>query len=209
MKTDASGSVVKVGEGRGFVVEYRQEWPPFEGKRQFTRERVVITAAHCLPQIPQDVFDDEGKLYKNLLGLLDDRKRGVWAECLFVDPVSDIAILGTPHLQDLSEKHEAFLELMNKANPVRISRLRMFDGRALVLSLKGEWLPIQVHYGPGNRRFWIEDSSPLQPGMTGSPIMTKGDTAIGLLSTAADHGVAAVHPLLAHRLPGWLALQAR
>jgi len=51
MKTDASKSVMKVGDGRGFVVEYQQEWPP-EAPNQFTTERVVTTAADCLPQIP-------------------------------------------------------------------------------------------------------------------------------------------------------------
>ena len=106
MKTDASKSVVKVGD-RGFVVEYQQEWPP-EAPKQFTTERVVITAAHCLPQIPQGVFDDDGKLYKNLLGLLDDRNLGVSAECMFVDPVSDIAILCAPKSPDLWKKMRHF-----------------------------------------------------------------------------------------------------
>jgi hypothetical protein len=33
-------SVIKVGDGRGFVVETERE------------ERLIITAGHCLPQLP-------------------------------------------------------------------------------------------------------------------------------------------------------------
>lgn len=139
-KPDASESVVKVTpDGRGFVVEVEQEWPPEAGEKRFTlTERMVITAAHCLPQIPEHVFDDAGKRYRNLLRPLGDREPGVWAECLFVDPVSDIAILGAPDAQALSEQHEALLELMAKAHPVRMSRFRMPDTTAWVLSLEGE-----------------------------------------------------------------------
>jgi hypothetical protein len=32
----------------------------------------------------------------------------VCAECLFVDPVADIALLGPPDSQDLGEQHEAY-----------------------------------------------------------------------------------------------------
>ena len=208
MKIDASKSIVKVGDGRGFVVEYQQEWP-LEAPKQFTTERVVITAAHCLPQIPQGVFDDDGKLYKNLLGLLDDRKLGVWAECMFVDPVSDIAILCAPHSPDLMKQNESFLELMNEAQPVRISRFQSWWGSpALVLSLKGEWLSVKVTYEPGYGLRISYTSQVWLPGMSGSPIVSNDGTAIGLISGAEDGGSGVYNPLLAHRLPAWLASAA-
>jgi hypothetical protein len=81
-----TASVVRVGDGRGFVVEHR-------GKR------LVLTAAHCLPR------DEDGNVimppphpwsylpertYPKLLGLLGAEPT-FWAECLFVNPVADIA----------------------------------------------------------------------------------------------------------------------
>jgi hypothetical protein len=44
--------------------------------------------------------------YGNLLGPLQ-AECTVWAECRFVDPIADIAVLGQPDSQDLYEESEA------------------------------------------------------------------------------------------------------
>src|SRR5215471_9157363 len=80
MKHDeATRAVLRVGEGRGFVVEH---------KLKLGTERLVITAAHCLPHFtPRNAFAyTEERTYKALLGPLG-ADATVWAECLFVDPV--------------------------------------------------------------------------------------------------------------------------
>lgn len=83
--TPAGKAVITVGAGRGFVM----------GTTNIFRERVIVTAAHCLPQLPPPnamAFTEE-RTYPDLLGPLHDSSN-VSAECLFVDPVADIAILG-------------------------------------------------------------------------------------------------------------------
>ena len=58
---------------------------------------MLITAPHCLPHMPPPhpwAFLEE-KTYQRLLGPLGG-ERSVWAECLFVDPVGDIAVLTGP-----------------------------------------------------------------------------------------------------------------
>lgn len=52
--------------------------------------------------------------YKNFLGPLGG-KRQVWAECLFVDPIADIAVFGTPDTQDLYEQADAYDELTQQS----------------------------------------------------------------------------------------------
>ena len=82
MKHDeATRAVLTVGHGRGFVVEHKI--------RQGT-ERLVITAARCLPDFtPRNAFAyTEQRTYKTLLGPLG-ADATVWAECLFVDPIAD------------------------------------------------------------------------------------------------------------------------
>ena len=90
----AQRAVITVGEGRGFVVE---------GGRQ----RLVITAAHCLSHFPPcAAFSQlEERTYQDLLGPLGEPPK-VWAECLFADPIGDIAVLGSPDSQALSEQSE-------------------------------------------------------------------------------------------------------
>ena len=77
--------VVKVGAGRGFVMEPRGSFG----------RRVIVTAAHCLPKLPPACTASytEERTYRNLVGSFDGPKGNVCAECLFVDPVADIAVL--------------------------------------------------------------------------------------------------------------------
>ena len=77
-------SVITVGDGRGFVVEG-------------AGERLVITAAHCLPSLPPagPSFGLEARTYGPLLACRGEEPRA-WAVCRFVDPIADIAVLGSP-----------------------------------------------------------------------------------------------------------------
>src|SRR6266487_3884968 len=103
------GTVVTVGAGRGFVVTGR-------------RDRLVITAAHCLTRKgevslppPMNFSYTQERTYPTLLGPLG-KKPTVWAECLFVDPISDIAVLGPPDDQALYDEYNAYETLMEEAN---------------------------------------------------------------------------------------------
>src|SRR5688572_22382495 len=84
-----TAAVVRVGDGRGFLVEgtsFSRE-----------RERFVITAAHCLPRFPEPHPGSYGeeRTYPDLLGPLDGEP-SVWAELVFADPIADLAVLGPP-----------------------------------------------------------------------------------------------------------------
>jgi hypothetical protein len=101
----ATRAVLRVGGGRGFVVD--GEWT-----------RLVITAAHCLPQMPpaHGASYTEERTYSDLLGPLG-AETTVWAECLFADPVADIAVLGEPDSQELYEQARAYNSLLITSEP--------------------------------------------------------------------------------------------
>ena len=92
--------LVRVGEGRGFVVE----------EKVGLQRLLVITAAHCLPAIPAHLGAraDWGETLQDLLGRIE-HKASIWAQCLFVDPIADIAVLGSPDDQALAKQAEAYL----------------------------------------------------------------------------------------------------
>jgi len=79
---EAKHAVITVGAGRGFVVDSK-------------RGRLVITAAHCLPRFPRraSVSHSAERTYNALLGPLG-KEPSVSTECLFADPIGDIAVLG-------------------------------------------------------------------------------------------------------------------
>src|SRR5215472_851248 len=100
--------VIQVGDGRGFVVEGRDG------------NRCVITAGHCLPHLPQACsYDDDGRVYPNLLGPIGGEST-VWAECLFVDPVADIAVLGAPDYERLPDEAAAYRAFVERIDPLRV-----------------------------------------------------------------------------------------
>ena len=95
--------VVAVGEGgRGFVVGH--------GATNY-----VITAAHCLPLRedgslrlpPPHALSYTGDRTFKVLGTFE-RRNAIYAECLFLNPVADIAVLSAPDGQVLPEDEEAY-----------------------------------------------------------------------------------------------------
>src|SRR6516165_1950040 len=92
-----TAAVITAGSGRGFVVED-------------AGERVVITAAHCLPFLPpaQSFFEPKERTYGPLLARLGDEPRA-WAVCRFVDPIADIAVFGSPDNPHVDE-YKALME---------------------------------------------------------------------------------------------------
>jgi hypothetical protein len=83
---------------------------------------LIITAAHCLPNLPpaHPFSYLEERTYQALLGPLGV-KPTVWTECLFADPVADIAILDSPDNQALYEQAEAYEALVAAMTPLAIA----------------------------------------------------------------------------------------
>jgi hypothetical protein len=117
-------AILKVGEGRGFVVERRAVPRNFMG-------RIIITAAHVIANA--DLLNGtqglpschparhvEEETYPRLLSRLDG-ECSVAAACLFVDPIADIAVLGPPDNQALSEEADAYDRLVKNMEPMVVA----------------------------------------------------------------------------------------
>src|SRR5262245_35687075 len=90
-------AVVRVGDGRGFVVQAPKS------------QRVVLTAAHCLPEMPTPhaANSSADRTFYDLIGPLGNEP-SIAVECLFACPVADVAVLGCPDQQQLWDQAEAF-----------------------------------------------------------------------------------------------------
>jgi hypothetical protein len=192
----AQASVVTVGGGRGFVVNGAHE------------SRLVVTAAHCLPFFPpcHGASYLEERTYRPLLAPLG-KEPVVCAECLFADPIADIAVVGSPD-EELWDEAEAYKALIESTSPIAIADAPE-QGHGWVLSLEGKWFQCAIRYindGP----LWI--SNPEQPivgGMSGSPVISDEGAAIGIVNLgggASDLGYC--NSRLLRDLPGRL-LRAR
>ena len=184
--------VITVGHGRGFVVEG-------------AGERLVITAAHCLPSLPpaQSFFGPKERTYGPLLSRLGDEPRA-WAVCRFVDPIADIAVLGSPG-NPHADEYKALMETASALsiggslrNPVNFwvpARLLSLDGR--------RWFSCTVRHFGGP--LWITHAAErVHGGMSGSPIVAEAGTAIGVVCTTTSPREGGPNARLSHNLPGWL-----
>jgi hypothetical protein len=203
VKTGINGTVVKVGHGRGFVVEHSYELPAFQGKRFFRTIRLVVTAAHCLPRLPKtEGLRFLGETYKNLLGPLSDAKRHVWAQCAFADPVADVAILQGPDDQRQGEQHDAYEELTESAGAFTVGAPSATTGQCRVLKINGHWEELGY---VANRGLCLKVAGDqIEAGMSGSPIVSITGKAIGLISIGSNNDGECPQPLLMDSLPGWL-----
>jgi Trypsin-like peptidase domain len=212
------GCVIKVGDGRGFIIEHRvkvprpKHLPKGISLLPFVDRRLVVTAAHCLPKFPPSTAASHWheRTYEGLLGSLDGSKRDVWTECLFANPIADVAVLGCPDSQALEKESGAYDALTDDAPVLRIGKPR--SGNGWVLSLAGRWVrtTIEVFSSLGGASLSID---PTEAGMSGSPILNDAGLAVGIVAlgteTVSDSGKrtcerAEGQPILVRNLPGWL-----
>ena len=198
---DLATSVVRVGDGRGFIVATRDT-------------AYVITAAHCLPQLPPPHLgrSTEEETFAQLVGPLGT-KPTITIACLFADPIADVAVFGPPEVQALSEEAEAYQRFTAALPPFDIAappprqrvRLPSFEAPpsyaphdvkfpAHILGLDGDWLECTAHRA--GRPLWIEPER--LTGMSGSPLVSSTGAALAVIST---NNMAAC---LVDSLPGWL-----
>ena len=155
-------SVITVGDGRGFVIA---------PKHNRFGKRFVLSAAHCLPWLPpaHPATYTEELTYGPLLGPLG-KEPSVLAECAFVDPVADLAVLRSPDNQELSEEADAYEALLEPMAPLEVADVGGREVLGQLLSLKGSWFSCTLQHRGGP--FWIKDAKqPIQSGMSGSPIL--------------------------------------
>ena len=97
IKGAAKRAVVAVDGRRGFIIEATLD---------HIQGRLIVTAAHCLPRLPPALAtaSAEERTYPKLLGPLGKRRPQVSAECVFADPVADIAVLAAPDDQQRWEE---------------------------------------------------------------------------------------------------------
>jgi hypothetical protein len=194
----ATAAVLRVGDGRGFIINV---WG----------ENRVVAAAHCLPSLPppHGFSYRHERTYRDLLGPLGGAPQ-VSAECLFVDPVADIALLGQPDYQDLPKQADAYDALTADVTPLVIGQLEHpLRTTGFLLTLDGAWFACTVERLP--RDLSITNATEgIRGGMSGSPILDAAGRAIGVVCLSGGRNETDVHtegvpnPYLAACLPHWV-----
>jgi hypothetical protein len=187
--------VIQVGNGRGFVL-YDEN-----------REPIVVTACHCLPSLPRADRSNRRCVRDRLIAPLRERP-SIAAECLFADPIADIAILGRP-----PENSAAFNQLVSSVVPLRIGRIaderRNTILKVQLLSLLDYWFSCDAIHARGALWLTCADDK-ICSGQSGSPLLAADGSVIAVLVIANGDPSKDVfdsggpQPCLAHCLPAWV-----
>lgn len=205
-------AVLRVGDGRGFVIETE-------------KNRLVVTAGHCVAPFPP--FHSASSLAERMRKVLGriGQLQTVWAECLFADPIADLAILGSPDNQAAPKEADAFSDLVLSVEPLPVGDINGSDLTVegppqtvpgWLLSLEGEWFRCLLDYVGGP--LWVSAATNgIRGGMSGSPILREDGRVVGVVSVGAINGMAeeddlddlactegGPNPRLSHNLPAWL-----
>lgn len=209
-----ANSVITVDKGRGFIIEHRALFD-FGGGFRRLRRKLVVTASHCLPHPPKmPCYSYKETTYAKLLGPTGEEP-SVWAECLFFDPVSDLAILGEPDNQVLGEESDEYARLVEGRKPLTIAAPG--TGVGYMLALDGvSWqpTPLIVH-----ENIWGTSLSTgaTLAGQSGSPIVDSRGGAVAVVSVGTEvlNGGnrtpvnSGPQPILKLRLPSWVLKTVR
>ena len=207
--------VVKVGDGRGFIIKQRVKTVRPKGLREneniklrtYIERRLIVTAGHCLPKLPRanaGGFTSD-VTYGNLVGALDGGKNNLWAEVLFVDPVADLAVLGCTDNQELCDEAEAFEGFIESLRALCIGKAT--SGPGWMLTLDQKWVPIRLEVHA--RRFGVGlEIDAVEAGQSGSPILNDEGCAVGVVvigsGTPTHKKRSGPQPILTRDLPAWL-----
>jgi hypothetical protein len=213
MNTD---SVITVDKGRGFIIEHRALFDFGDGFRRL-RRKLVVTASHCLPHAPKmPCYSYQEATYANLLAPLGAQP-SIWAECLFFDPVSDLAILGEPDNQELGEESDAYARLMAGRKPFTIAAPETGEGYMLALDAVS-WQPTSLKVQENIWGISLSTGATLA-GQSGSPIVDAKGRAVALVSIGSEqvdlnsgsrtNMDAVPQPILKFQLPSWVLKTVR
>ncbi len=190
-------AVIRVGPGRGFLVEDQHGL-------------MVITAAHCLPWLPPCLTFSytSGRTFKKLLGALGEAPT-IWAECVFVDPISDVAVLAEPDGQALFDACAAFEAFVEGRPTLRPKRLTEARTDAWVLTLAASWKPCSVERSDFTEKYVNLPNTKIAGGMSGSPIVLSDGSVVGVIGSGGSETQYQEQSAVPACLPLWLQRKRR
>jgi S1-C subfamily serine protease len=185
------------------------EFPRLEGRAVLIPGGFVLSAAHCIGWSAEGYTALDGGSLET--GQAADG-RSLTLNVLALEPVPEIAILGSPDDQRFSEQAEDFARFVEETEPVPLFRgeIPLFPDTMLVLifNRNRRWvLATAKIFHPNDVRMVIAADERIEQGASGGPIVTLSGELVGVVSwcsVSAHEGAyrgQAPRPLFA--LPVW------
>lgn len=176
------------------------------GQGVFVEGDYILTVAHAID------FDNEGTMAQGdaYLVPVTSGARTFMADTLFIEPCSDIAILGPADGQEARELCETYEEAAAAVAPIRICRTIPRPGEKFPVWIRTHfrtWVSGTAEYFHGGT-FFLDSDTQIRGGTSGGPVVNASGELVGLVSIASDisgstNRCSTSGPFATLALPGW------
>jgi Trypsin-like peptidase domain len=170
----------------------------------------IITASHCVE------WDNSGlmALEKPYLNKIKTVSGNLIAQTRAVEPVSDIAVLGSPDSQTFYHESVVFDELCERVAPVKLLRsIPKSEFPVWIRTHRKTWVAGMAIYRGGNSSFAYKTDIKLSSGTSGGPIVNHNGELVGVVSnctSTSDGGkYTSTAGLLPLALPVWVIARTK
>jgi len=149
---------------------------------------LIITAAHCVD------FKCEGEMALGdyFIEKIKAGKRELKVAPLAVEPVSDLAVLGSLDEQEFAKEAEDFEKFCEHTNPLPVCRrdFELFQGfRVHIYTHKRTWVTgSAMQCCKDAQSLFVETDDQIEGGTSGGPIINDSGELVGIVSTSSDTG---------------------
>ena len=154
------------------------------GQGVLVADNLILTAAHCI-----DFSCEGGMIWDHYIEGIETTAGRFKVGPVAVEPVNDIAVLGTLDGQTFPDEAEQFEEFCAHVAPVPICTedfelFRKFP--AYIHTHKRTWVEAKAQlFRPGGEKLWIAASQQIEPGTSGGPIINASGELLGIVSNAS------------------------
>ena len=204
-----SSDVKKLVAGATFTIQTKERG---KGQCVLVEGGLIITAAHCLE------WDCTGKMAMGDLywNKIKTASGDLIASTVAVEPVSDIAVLGSPDPQLLPEnKAFAFEEWCERIAPIKLLRKTPKAREPFPVWIRTHfktWVAGMGTFYGGGATFAYKTGSEIQSGTSGGPIVNHAGELVGVVSHGTNNCIQGKYDsaaaLLSLALPAWINARA-
>ena len=181
--------------------------PGKQGQGVLVAGGLILTAAHCV-----ESYNEGGMVLGDHCFETIKTKSGLTfkAGTLAVEPVADIAVLGSMDNQVFPEDSEALEDFVEQTSPARLllgDPVQHEWFPACVLSHRGSWIPgkygrfgLYSAYPAARACISIETDAPIEGGTSGGPVVDDNGELLGVVSWGNTFGSI---PFAKYALPRW------